>query len=269
MPRLCMHPAIQLLTLLLLQPTPSSSQAAPVGTPIARFPLQFTANLTITANQIPPETEYPPRERTITIAYDYPNLRARADIHPGYEAAKTYIRLYSPSVQKEYMIRHPPISDCKRSLLTELMPYPLLPPSMAFVKFDLIDGTKCAYFLYQEHNARVHVYFVAATGAPRRLIQEATEGGMSTPMLTYDYSSVVLGPPGDDLFALPPNPNPNPTPTPTPNPTPHPTPNPAGSNPNPNPAEVSGDGGMYTDESCARHVAGFPYLHVWHHFVKF
>ena len=50
-------------------------------------------------------------------------------------------------------------------------------------------------------------------------------------MLTYDYSDVVLGRPGDGLFELP--------------------------------------SGMSADRDCDRVVGGFPYQHVWHYFVKF
>jgi hypothetical protein len=40
--------------------------------PVARFPLQFSANITLTAHLIEQESEYPPRVRHMAIAYDYP-----------------------------------------------------------------------------------------------------------------------------------------------------------------------------------------------------
>jgi hypothetical protein len=39
--------------------------------PIASFPLQLSATITITAHLIEPESEYPPRLRNIQIVYDY------------------------------------------------------------------------------------------------------------------------------------------------------------------------------------------------------
>ena len=39
--------------------------------PVPRFPLQLTANITITAHLIEHESEYPPRIRHMAIAYDY------------------------------------------------------------------------------------------------------------------------------------------------------------------------------------------------------
>lgn len=49
-------------------------------------------------------------------------------------------------------------------------------------------------------------------------------------LLTYDYSNVVLGPPAEELFELP---------------------------------------APYTHETCVKHAGGYPYLHIFHHFVKF
>ena len=79
------------------------------------FPLQLSAKIEITAHLIDPDNEYPPRIRKLKIYYDYINKVARADIEEGYEAEKTYIRRYDQ--KNEYMIRYPPINDCKRSYL--------------------------------------------------------------------------------------------------------------------------------------------------------
>ena len=79
------------------------------------FPLQFTGFLEVTANLISKDQEYPPRTRRMKIYYDYINKLARADIEEGYEAEKSYIRQYSS--KNEYMVRYPPINDCKRAYL--------------------------------------------------------------------------------------------------------------------------------------------------------
>ena len=218
-----------LLALFLLLVGHSRGEDASTLPPAPRFPLQFSGNLTITAHQLPADLEYPPRVRSMFIHYDYENLRARADVAEGYEAAKVYFRRYD--LQHEYMVRLPPIDDCKRSFLGELMPYPLFPLETRLVKQDeVIDGVTCNYFLYEEFDTRLHIFLDAATGAPVRLLQEATDGGVSTPMLTYDYSNVALGAPAEDLFQLPPS---------------------------------------TSHDACGRHVGGFPFLHIFHHFVKF
>jgi len=195
--------------------------------PVAIFPLQFTALLTITSHLIKEDSEYPPRTRRITLYYDYENLRARADIEKGYEAAKTYIRRYD--LDEEYMIRPDPINDCKRSYLGETMPFPEIPENK-FISTEVLNGVLCNYYLHIDYDSRVHMYFAAETGAPVRLIHETTENNVDTPLLTYDYSEVSLQVPGAATFELP--------------------------------TGVSYD-------SCDRHIGGFPYLHAFHHFVKF
>lgn len=205
----------------------SQSSADRVDAEVAIFPLQFTAQLQLTAHLIDPESAYPPRVRKMSIYYDYLNKKARADIEEGYEAAKTYIRHYDED--KEFMLRLPPINDCKRSFLAETMPFPDIPDDALFVGEEDVDGVRCKYFMYEELNTRVHMYFTATSGAPVRLLQEAVDDGMSTPLLTYDFSAVTLGPPAAESFALP----------------------------------------FSSEAACERHVAGFPYLHIFHHFVRF
>ena len=201
-----------------------------LAAPVAKFPLQFSANLTLTANQISADSEYPPRVRRMAVHYDYDNLRARVDIEEGYEAAKFYIRRYD--LKREYMVRLPPINDCKRSFLNEPMPYPLLPTTTSFVGQETIENVPCNYFLFEELDTRIHMYFAVSTGAPHRLIQESTSKGVqeSTPMLTYDFSDVVLGSPGDANFELPQE---------------------------------------FSHDKCERFIGGFPYQHIFHYFVKF
>jgi hypothetical protein len=154
-------------------------------------------------------------------------LRARAEIEAGYEAAKIYIRRYDTN--QEYMVRLPPINDCKRSYLGEVMPFPDIPDSR-FVKEEVINGVDCNYFLHEDFETRVHIYLDSRTGAPVRLLTESVEDDVSIPLLTYDYSDVVLGPPAESWFTLP---------------------------------------SPYSHDTCDRHVGGFPYLHVFHYFIKF
>jgi hypothetical protein len=195
------------------------------------FPLQFSATLQITSGLIEEESEYPPKRRHMSLYYDYINKKARADIEAGYEAAKIYIRRYD--LKKEYMVRLPPIDDCKRSYLGEVMPFPDISQA-SFVSVEEVEGVQCNYYLHEDYDVRIHIY-IDLTGAPVRLVQEGVDldvGGteQSTTQLTYDYTDVELGAPDDSWFDIPP---------------------------------------PYEHSSCARHVGGFPYLHVFHYFVKF
>lgn len=195
--------------------------------PVPSFPLQFSAIITITAHLIEPESQYPPRIRSMLVYYDYIEKRARADISEGYEAAKTYIRRYD--LKNEYMIRAPPINDCKRSYLGEMMPYPDIANSK-FIGEETIGHFVCNYFLYEDFNTRIHIYMEKTNSFPVRLIQESTEDKLSTPLLTYDYEDVKLLPPDKSLFLVP---------------------------------------SPYSHSQCDNHVGGFPYIHIFHHFAMF
>lgn len=195
--------------------------------PVAKFPLQLSGTITITAHLIDEDSTYPPRQRSMRIYYDYTNKRARADIEAGYEAAKVYVRRYDED--NEYMVRLPPLDDCKRSYLGEVMPYPDIGDTKYF-NDEVINGVHCNHFIYEAFDTRVHMYLSSADGAPVKMIQEEIQDQESVPLLTYEYSEVTLGPPDSAFFELP---------------------------------------NGYTHEKCDRHVAGFPYLHVFHHFVKF
>ena len=191
------------------------------------FPLQLTANITITAHQIEPESEFPPRIRHMLVYYDYSQKRARAEIASGYEAAKVYIRRYD--LKNEYMVRLPPINDCKRSYLGEVMPFPDLPDAR-FIRRDKINGRSVHYFLHEDYGSRIHIYLDAENNAPVKLVQESEENDDFIPMLTYDFTGVIIGPPANYLFDVP---------------------------------------SPFTHKTCDRHVGGFPYLHIFHYFVRF
>jgi hypothetical protein len=192
------------------------------------FPLQFSANIQITAHLIDENSDFPPRYKRLTVFYDFINKKARADIEAGFEAAKYYIRRYD--MENEYMIRLPPINDCKRSYLGEDMLFPEV-SDYVFAGESVVNNVVCNYFLHEELTSRIHMYMSFEDGAPVQLVQESLEGGNTTKLLTYDYSDVTLGPPDESWFELP---------------------------------EEHGH-----DTTCVRHVAGFPYLHIFHYFVRF
>ena len=206
---------------------------------VALFPLQMRCNITITAHQVDDDGEFPPRIRRIGVYYDYIQQRARADIAAGYEAEKVYIRRYD--MKMEYMVRVPPIDDCKRSYLEEIMPYPLI-PEHSYQKDVLLNGKECHYYMFEDFETRIHMYFYKDSSIPVQLIQENfsnTEQQESQPMLTYDFTDVVIGAPDEKYFEL-------------------------------KSAVPDGDrGGKHSYKSCQHHVGGFPYLHIFHYFVKF
>ena len=113
-----------------------------------------------------------------------------------------------------------------------VMPYPLIPDSM-FVEQEACPGMsskRCDYFLFTDYETKVHIYLDSASGAPVKLIHEVEVDKQDVPMLTYDYKDVVLGAPAQSLF------------------------------------EVASLGKQA--EECDLHAGGFPYIHVFHYFVK-
>lgn len=197
-------------------------------TPSISFPLQFSAEITITVPLLSNEVPYPPKVQVKQVYYDYLNKRARADISEGYEAAKTYIRRYDH--KDEYMVRKPPIGDCKRSYLGEKMPFPEFPEETKFLDVVDVQTTMCNCFVFTDGDVRVRMYMDKSNGAPVKLVEEFEENGLWNTMLQYDFANVVLGEPQPSLFELP---------------EPH------------------------SRGSCDRHVAGFPYIHAFHYFVRF
>ena len=194
----------------------------------AAFPLQLIADVKVIANMVAEGSDYPPRERTMKIYYDYINKRARADIDEGYEVEKTYIRRYD--LENEYMVRYSTINDCKRSYLGETMPFPQIPETTSYKGEEVINGINSDYYVYNEEDTSIHMYFSRLDGSPVKLIQESIENGVSTHLLTFEYSNTEIGSLDEEIFELPPE---------------------------------------YTHNSCDRHIGGFPYLHVFHYFVRF
>ena len=109
------------------------------------------------------------------------------------------------------------------------MPFPDL-SELQYSGKEMIDSKLCNYFIFQQHSSRIHIYMNADDGAPVRLIEENVMSDVSTPLLTYEYRDVVIGPPSPEWFELP---------------------------------------SQFDRSTCVRHVGGFPYLHIFHYFVRF
>lgn len=201
---------------------------ASAAAPAPAFPLQLTADVKVIANMVEEGSEYPPRERTMKVYYDYIKKRARVDIDEGYEVEKTYIRRYD--LENEYMIRYSTIKDCKRSYLGETMPFPQIPEVALYKGSEVINGIESNYYVYIEEDTSIHMYFSKLDGSPVKLIQESIENNVSIHLMTFEYSNTKIGSIDEEIFVLPPE---------------------------------------HSHSSCERHIGGFPYLHVFHYFVRF
>jgi hypothetical protein len=220
--------ALVLSVLLALSLTPSSAQptdpsqcATPPQSP--QLPKSFKTLLTTTADLLPDPkspSDYPPKYRAMELTYSYELGFARIEIMTGYEAGKSYLRRYGGEGDADLLIRpnsdyqirrarssedkkNPPAGRCLRSHLGEDMPPPQL-PLMVLLGFELIDGLECAHWVRDDGDERVHVYYSPPSGScsgdnaggeadgglwtPRRLIHESVDFGVATKLMTYDFT---------------------------------------------------------------------------------
>ena len=91
---------------------------------------------------------------------------------------------------------------------------------------------KAHHFHHIDYTTHLHAYYNIETGAPIQLLQEDVNSisGENKLLLTYQYADVIIGPPDEELFEIP---------------------------------------VPYDHGSCENMIGGFPYIHIFHHFVKF
>ncbi len=117
------------------------------------------------------------------------------------------------------------------------MPFPDISEAK-YIGKQTVLGKSCHYFLHSEYDTKVHIYFEVETNIPVKLTvssvkQNSDQTESTTDLLTYIYSNVILGPPSSSVFELPPQYSVSPT------------------------------------TLCDRQIGGFPYLHIFHYFVRF
>lgn len=219
-----------------------------------KIPKTFRTKVYVTAHNANKTQEYPPWRTIMDVFYDYPNRRARADVLEGFDAGRRFLRRYDE--KKEYMIENVPNAPaiCKRSYLGEQMPIPSFPKDLAYGGLVEIGGVRkeggeperkrlCAHWIAEMDGvSKIHVFTDVASGDPVRLTEdwighEAIGGSdrpeYAVPLTTYDFHDFVAGSPDGASFKLP---------------------DPFASSPR---------------SACERHVGGYPYLHVFHWFVRF
>lgn len=193
------------------------------------FPQQFTVTVEITAHLVDRTKEYPPWLKVIDVQYDYLNKRAYAAVLQGYDEGKVFIRRYDNKT--EFMIRSGPYPECQRAYLGEVMPLPTLPSSITFQGLEILEGESCEHWMEDLGSNRHHFYFSAKTRLPLRVTDEQVFDGESVPLMTYEFKALKVGPLRDSrAFDLP---------------------------------------EPYHFRACQRNIGGFPYLHIFHHYLRF
>lgn len=195
-----------------------------------KFPEQFSAQLVVTAHGVDPQLEYPPAVKHMWLRYDRPAGLAIVDVKAGLDAGKMFVRRYDQ--KREYMIRGGEYPVCRRSYLGEEMP-PFEVPTSSFHFEGMVSvrGVSCHHWLLDDRFSAVHVYTEEETELPLRLTEEAKmKGSPPVPLMTYDFYELNVGAQAMELFELP---------------------------------------SPYTHDTCEFHVGGFPYIHAFHHYLRF
>ena len=92
------------------------------------------------------------------------------------------------------------------------------------------EGTVCSYWTVEVQGlSRVHVYMNAKTGFPVRVTEEWIEDGNVVPLMTYTFKNFRNEAPSPETFEL--------------------------------------EQG-FTAKTCERHVGGFPYIHIFHTYLR-
>jgi hypothetical protein len=203
------------------------------------LPHQFSAKVEIIAHLVDRAKPYPPWLRVVDVKYDFEAGKASAEVLQGFEEGKTFLRRYDN--KSEYMVRGGEYAECQRSYLGEAMPAPVLPSSMEFVGEEPSAPEFSGYSQRWEHwmsdlgTNRIHVFVATVQGQrwPVRVTDEQVLDGESVPLMTYDFKDLRIGPPdakSPDTFGIP---------------------------------------KPYDYRSCSRNIGGFPYLHLFHHYLRF
>ncbi|KAK1934674.1 hypothetical protein P3T76_011283 [Phytophthora citrophthora] len=132
--------------------------------------------------------------------------------------------------KQEFMVKSGEFRKCERAYLGDAMPAPEIPFVQEFVALESVRGKVCEHWVHTHENVRVHVYSDVASSVPIRLTEENVIDGQAMMLLTFDLVNVHVGPQNVSSFVIP-------------------------------------DG--YERSECIRNVGGFPYIHAFHHYLRF
>ena len=140
----------------------------------------------------------------------------------------THVRHYQ--TEDEYLVKHGTYPSCQRSHLPTSMPEPTL-PAATHVGSAVHGGVPAEHYIHDIGVERVHMYF--SHDLPLALVHEQYNitTGAATALMTYEYSDVQVVEDGDweeEAFDVP----------------------------------------GYGRSECELHVGGYPYMHLWHHYLR-
>eukprot|EP00949_MAST-11_sp_MAST-11-sp1_P003056 g3056.t1 len=197
------------------------------------FPKRFTASVIATSHLVDADAEYPSAVRELSVVYDAVKGRVWANVTKGYQQGRLFIRRYD--VDEEYAIRHGEFEGCKRAFLAQKMPAPQFPRAATFAGKAPCPSKRsmlCERWEISLQGERSDIFVDAATAVPVSLThhQQDTEGVL-IPAMTYELRNLrLMHEIHDAQFELP---------------------------------------EPYVHDACERHQGGFPYIHAFHHYLRF
>jgi hypothetical protein len=157
--------------------------------------------------------------------------KSRAKYLEGFDEGRMFIRRYD--MKKEFMIEHVKVLskyECKRSYLGDEIPLPEFPENLKYHGLVSLSGLVCSYWKVEIQGlSRVHVFMNAKTGHPVRVTEEWIENDNVVPLMTYEFKHFRDSAPSPNVFEL-----------------------------------TEG----FTTKTCERHVGGFPYIHIFHTYLR-
>jgi len=209
------------------------------------LPKRFRAKAVLISHQANKTREYPPWRTVYRVSMDYIDLKARVDVLEGFDKGRTFYRRYDR--KREYLVESieeeakTTTLECRRSYLSESMPKPDFPTDPTYVGLVSFgsEGSRLAHWTIEtEGVSRVHIFSDPATGIPLRLTEEWIEddGVSVVPLMTYEWTDFVVvdevTKDDEEIYDLP---------------------SPFASDP---------------QHRCERQIGGFPYLHIFHTYVR-
>eukprot|EP00742_Colponemidia_sp_Colp-10_P008418 GILJ01009118.1.p1 GENE.GILJ01009118.1~~GILJ01009118.1.p1 ORF type:complete len:229 (-),score=18.45 GILJ01009118.1:145-831(-) len=200
------------------------------------LPTQFTATIAIISHLLPPETTYPPPRTDMIVHYDWMNKRVRADILAGRDANRTYIRRYDEKYEVMMRKAGPSIPEhCVYSALRERMPNPEFPWNHDF-EYDgtqTVEGQPCDCWTEKHMDRSIVTYCQTSEGGIPVRVTESIRNGTETRLTaSYVFSNFSHGEPSLSLFDIPSKYSP-------------------------------------PRSKCSLQSTGFPYLHIFSHYIRF
>ena len=133
-------------------------------------------------------------------------------------------------MKREYMLGEGKYPECRRTSIGEHLPEVIFPRDIVYIGIKRIGNEDFNHWVHESQDSRVQIFHHAASGAPFRVTEESIFEGKVSPLTTYELRNIQLGKPNDSFFELP---------------------------------------SMYSEATCDRHVGGFPYIHLFYHYLKF